>query len=49
MKKEYTTPTQKVIELHHASAILDGSPYPKGYSGEFGAREYNNNIWDEEW
>ena len=48
MKKQYIPPSQKVIELHHASAILNGSPYPKGYSGEFGAREYNN-IGDEEW
>ena len=49
MKKTYLKPSQKVIELHHASAILIGSQYAKGYSGEFGAREYNNNIWDEEW
>ena len=39
----------KVIELHHASALLNGSQYAKGYSGEFGAREHNNNIGDEEW
>ena len=38
----------KVIELHHASAILTGSKLPPGYSGEFGAPEFNN-IGDEEW
>ena len=48
MKKTYLKPSQKVIELHHASAILTGSQYAKGYSGEFGAREYNS-IGDEEW
>jgi hypothetical protein len=48
MKKQYLPPTMTVIELHHASAILTGSKYPPGYSGELGAPEYKD-ILDEEW
>ena len=48
MKKQYIKPSQKVIELHHASAILTGSKLPPSYSGELGAPEFNS-IGDEEW
>ena len=36
----------KVIELHHASAILTGSKYPPGYNRELGAPEFNENMLD---
>ena len=42
MKKEYTKASMKVVKLKKAPAILAGSTYPKGYSGEFGAPEFND-------